>query len=75
MGRQKMRIAISFDEGCSGNFLAALLSNSTINKFTRIDSPDNKLGYNSFQNFSYINSNIKPSAVSITHENNISLIK
>lgn len=70
-----MRIAISFDEGCSGNFLAALISNSTIETFKRIDSPDNKLGYNSFPNFSYIDSNIKPSAVSVTHENNISLIK
>jgi hypothetical protein len=40
------KIVISFDEGCSGNFLAALLTNSRILKFDRIDKHiENKLFY------------------------------
>ena len=71
-----MRIAISFDEGCSGNFLAALLTNSDINKFSRIDSPGNLLDYNSFPNFSYLDQKTyTPSALAVTHENDIKLIK
>jgi hypothetical protein len=36
-----MKTVISFTEGCSGNFLAALISNSDIKSFKRIDTASN----------------------------------
>ena len=37
-----MKTVISFTEGCSGNFLAALISNSDVKSFKRIDIVSNR---------------------------------
>lgn len=42
MGTNKIKTVISFDEGCSGNFLAALISNSEITSFKRVDTVSNQ---------------------------------
>lgn len=68
-----MRIAISFDEGCSGNFLAALLTHSQISSFNRIDAAKNKLTYNIIPTFNFESQVLQD--VLVTHENDISKIK
>lgn len=68
-----MRIVISFDEGCSGNFLAAMMTDSKINSFFRIDTNKNLLDYSIVPNIDFIPNKLKN--VIITHENNIERIK
>ena len=74
MGSKPMRTVISFDEGCSGNFLAALLSDSQIQRFDRIDDAKNELDYSLaplFDMFEY--TDFKD--VIVTHENEYQKIK
>lgn len=68
-----MKIVISFDEGCSGNFLAALLSDSILTSYNRIDSPENFLDYTTVPRFNYKVTHHKD--IIVTHENNITQIK
>jgi hypothetical protein len=67
------KIVISFDEGCSGNFLAALLSNSEISAFNRIDVKENILSYNILPS---INGKIKNTkSIIVTHEHRTDVIE
>lgn len=71
----KKRLVISFDEGCSGNFLAALLTNSKLEKFNRIDHPWNVLYYQGLptaEDFKLLNSR---QHTIITHESDSNVLK
>jgi len=69
------KIVISFDEGCSGNFLAALLSNSKISAFNRIDAKENILSYDMLPSIN-INGKIKNTkSIIVTHEHKTNIIK
>jgi hypothetical protein len=60
-----MRTVISFNEGCSGNFLAAVVSNSMINEYVRIDTSNNLLKYSMVPQLTHIPKRL--SDVVVTH--------
>jgi hypothetical protein len=73
MANNKHKTVISFDPGCSGHWLAALVSDSKITQFFRIDVIDNILNYTIipyFQKFSPITHN-----VIVTHETDVDRIR
>jgi hypothetical protein len=63
-----MRTVISFNEGCSGNFLAALVSNSTINEYVRIDTNDNLLKYSIVPQLTHIPGRLLDIVVTHSHD-------
>lgn len=78
-----MKTVISFDEGCSGNFLAAILTNSEICKYHRIDAPGNILEYSGMPHFGWQGKphydwtikNPELKNLIITHEHDVKKIK
>lgn len=78
-----MKTVISFDEGCSGNFLAAALTDSVIHKFHRIDAPGNILEYSGMPHFGWKGKphydwtpeNPELKNLIITHETDVKRIK
>lgn len=78
MDNTKRRIVISFDEGCSGNFLASIITNSVINTFNRIDIHDshNRFDYGCWPTAEYpVTKKLLQHSVIVTHVNNIDQIK
>jgi hypothetical protein len=67
------KIVISFDEGCSGNFLASLLSKGKIFNHYRIDSDENFINHSIFPKFSNYQETYHN--IIVTHENDIDKIK
>lgn len=70
-----MRTVISFDEGCSGNFLAALLSRAQVTELRRIDSHHNtQLNYSIIPKLDlYTGTPLK--SIVVTHDTNSQQIK
>jgi hypothetical protein len=62
-----MRTVISFNEGCSGNFLAAAMSDSSICEYKRIDTVNNVLNYSIVPSLSHIPKFL--SDIVVTHSN------
>lgn len=68
-----MRTVISFSEGCSGNFLAAFLTNSKIVNAYRIDGANTNLNYSMLPKLADYSEPLKP--VIVTHEHDSQKIR
>lgn len=74
-----MKTVISFSEGCSGHFLAALLANSDITIDSRIDTANNAQLWKDHSIHQAFRSNFQPHqddyTIALTHEKNYNLIQ
>jgi hypothetical protein len=73
MANNKSRTVISFDPGCSGHWLAVLISDSKVTEFFRIDVIDNILKYTIIPYFQKLAPVTHP--VIVTHETDINRIR